>query len=135
MKHAKGFTLVEVMIVVAILGIISAIAIPQYKNYVIRGNRAAAQAFMLDVANHEKQYLLDARAYIAGSTDAAGALSALNMTAPKVVYTNYTIAVSAPAATPPTFTITATPVTGRPQESDGALTLDDSGVKTPSSKW
>lgn len=135
MKHAKGFTLVEVMIVVAIIGILTAIAIPQYKNYVIRGNRAAAQAFMLDIANREKQYLLDARAYIAGSTDAAGALSALSMTAPKIVYTNYTIAVSAPVATIPSFTITATPVTGRPQESDGALTLNDLGTKTPSNKW
>ena len=112
MKHAKGFSLIELMIVVAIMGIISALAVPQYKAYVVRGNRAAAQAFMLDVANREKQYLLDARAYIAGTTDAAGVLSVLNMAAPKEVYTNYTVAVTAPAGTPPTFTITATPVAG-----------------------
>lgn len=128
MKHAKGFTLVELLIVVAIIGIISAIAIPQYKQYVIRGNRAAAQSFMMDVANREKQYLLDARSYAAN-------LSTLSMTTPTTVSQNYTISISAPAATPPTFTITATPINGKPQASDGALTLDEVGTKTPSSNW
>lgn len=137
MKYRKGFTLIELMIAVAIIGIIAAVAIPQYKQYVLRGNRAAAQAFMMDVANREKQYLLDARSYIAGSTDAVGLLSALNMTATKAVYTNYTIAIaaSAPVAAPPTFTITATPVAGSQQVSDGSLTLDDMGTKGPTGKW
>jgi len=136
MKHERGFTLVEVMIVVAIIGIISAIAIPQYKQYVMRGNRSAAESFMMDVASREKQYLLDARAYIAGdNSGSASVLSGLTMTIPKEVYTNYTIAVSAPVSAPPSFTITATPIAGRPQASDGTLTLDDSGTKTPSNKW
>ena len=135
MKYAKGFSLIELMVVVAIMGIISAIAVPQYKAYVVRGNRAAAQAFMLDVANREKQYLLDARAYIAGSTDAAGVLAVLNMAAPKEVYTNYTVAVTAPAGTPPTFTITATPVATSKQANDGIMTLDETGAKTPSNYW
>lgn len=134
MKLAKGFTLVEVMIVVAIIGILTAIAIPQYKNYVIRGNRAAAQAFMLDIASREKQYLLDARSYTANwaTTDPTPNLA---MTAPTLVSNNYVIAVSAPVATIPAFTITATPVTGRPQENDGNLTLDNLDTKTPSNKW
>ncbi len=139
MKFAKGFTLIELMIAVAIIGIIAAVAIPQYKQYVIRGNRAAAQAFMMDVANREKQYLLDARSYASGSTDATGFLSTLNMTAPKVVYTNYTITIAAVSAVsaPPSFTITASTVTGSPQANagDGDLTLDDTGNKTPSTKW
>lgn len=139
MKLTKGFTLIELMVVVAIMGILAAVAIPQYKQYVIRGNRAAAQAFMMDVANREKQYLLDARSYISGSTDATGVLSSLNMTAPKVVYTNYTITIAAVSAVsaPPTFTITASPVAGSPQASanDGDLTLNDTGTKTPSTKW
>lgn len=135
MKHAKGFTLVEVMIVVAIMGILAAVALPQYRQYVIRGNRAAAEAFMMDVANREKQYLLDARSYASDSTNAVGFMPVLNMTAANVVYTNYTIAVTAPVATPPSFTITATPIAGKPQASDGNLTLDDMGNKTPSNKW
>ena len=128
MRHAKGFTLIELMIVVAIVGIISMIAIPQYQQYVIRSNRAAAQAFMMDVANREKQYLLDARSY-------AGTLAALTMTAPPDVARNYTITISAPGGTPPTFTITAAPIAGTKQASDGSLTLDDLGNKGPTGKW
>jgi len=128
MKHAKGFTLIELMIVVAVIGIISMIAIPQYSQYVIRGNRAAAEAFMMDVSNREKQYLIDARDY-------APDLTTLSMTAPANVSNNYTVAVSAPVATPPSYTITATPVAGSKQANDGTLTLDDLGNKSPSGKW
>ena len=129
MQDAKGFTLVELMIVVAIIGIISAVAIPQYKQYVIRGNRAAAQSFMLDIANREKQYLLDARSYTANwaLTDPTPNLA---MVAPKDVSKNYTIAVTPLVGPPPSFTVTATPIVGKAQANDGTLTLNDSGAKT-----
>jgi type IV pilus assembly protein PilE len=123
MNNSKGFSLIELMIVVVVVGIIAAIAIPQYSQYVVRGNRAAAQSFMLDVSNREKQYLLDARSY-------ADSLATLGMTPPVEVSRNYTITISAPAGTPPTYTITATPVVGSKQENDGNLTLDDTGAKT-----
>jgi type IV pilus assembly protein PilE len=128
MKDAKGFTLIELMIVVAVVGILSMIALPQYTQYVIRGNRAAAEAFMMDVANRQKQYLLDARSY-------APDLATLTMTAPTNVLNNYTVAVSAPVATLPSFTITATPGAGSKQANDGTLTLDDLGTKGPTGKW
>ena len=132
MTNAKGFTLIEIMIVVAIISIIAVVAIPQYKQYVARGNRAAAQAFMMDIANREKQYLLDARSYTA-SWSITDPVPTLSMTVPPKVAINYTIAVSALAATPPAFTITATAINA--QASDGNLTLDDAGNKTPVGKW
>ena len=129
MRLQKGFTLVELMIVVVIVGILAAIAIPSYQNYAVKGNRAAAQAFVMDVASREKQYLLDARTYAAD-------LATLGMTVPADVSRHYagccTIVVV--AGPPPSFTITATP-TSPGQTSDGALTLSSDGTKTPAAKW
>ena len=128
MRNAKGFTLIELMIVVAVIAIIAVIAIPQYSQYVIRGNRAAAEAFMMDVANREKQYLLDARSYAAD-------LPTLSMSAPTNVSNYYTIAISVSAGPPPSYSITATPIAGKKQANDGTLTVDDLGNKGPSGKW
>lgn len=127
-KKAQGFNLIELMIVVAIIGIVAAIAIPQYSDYVIRGNRSAAQAVMMDLANREKQYLLDARSY----TDS---LSTLGMaTLPTEVSRHYTITINVPVSTYPTFTITAFPYSTK-QAADGDLTLTDTGIKSPPAKW
>lgn len=128
MKTKKGFSLIELLVAVAIMGILAAVAIPSYQSYVVKGNRAAAQSFMMDLANREKQYMLDARKY---ATDAE-----LGVSAPADVNKHYTITISAPVATPPSFTISATPYSSQ-QISDGTtpLTLNDQGAKTPAAKW
>lgn len=131
MQSKRGFTLIEVMIVVAIVGILAAIAYPSYQEHVRKGRRAAAQAFMMDVAARQQQYFLDARQYASGS----GALGTLNMTAPTEVSSFYTVAIAAVAGPPPGFTITVTPIAGSAQAPDGALTLDSTGTKTPAAKW
>ena len=127
MRLQKGVTLIELMIAVVIVGILAGIAIPSYQNYVVKGNRAAAQAFMMDVASREKQYLLDARSY-------TNSLATLGVAAPTDVSRNYSISISVPVATPPTFIITATPASSQ-QTSDGALTLSSDGTKSPAAKW
>lgn len=133
-NSSKGFNLVELMVVVAIIGILAAVAIPQYTQFIVKGNRSAAQAFMMDVASHEKQYLLDARIYapVAVTADFA----ALGISVPPEVSRNYTITV-ATVNVPPSFTITAIPVAGskQAQANDGNLTLTDIGVKSPADKW
>jgi type IV pilus assembly protein PilE len=130
-KQQRGFTLIELMITVAVVAILATIAYPSYQSYVIRANRTAAQQFMLDIANREEQLMLDSRNYSA--TIGAGGL---NLSTPAEVTGRYTVTVAVNnAATPPTFVITATPVAGSIQASDSTLTFNNLGVKTPANKW
>ena len=134
-RRIRGFTLLEVMIVVAIVGILAAIALPAYQSQVRKGNRSAAQQFMLDIATKEQQILMDMRGYVpvAQNADFPNKPSAsppgVGLTVPSSTAGNYTfVVVSDNTASPPTFTITATAIGG--QAVDGDLTLNQAGIKT-----
>ncbi len=132
MKHNKGFTLIELMIVVAIVGILAAIAYPSYNNSLIKGSRAAAKSYLLEVAQKQQQFLLDNRAY---GTKAE--LEASGLAAPKDFTNFYTLAVAPDAGPPPSFTATATPIAGKRQKDDGWLEVNNTGSKTSEKpdKW
>lgn len=123
--YSAGFTLIELMITVVIVAILMAIALPSYRQHVVRSSRAAVEAFMLEVANKQERYLLDKRTY-------AGSLTALGMSAGSGISSNYTVTVSSSSNAGLTYTITATPI-GSQQASDtecGVLTLNQLGAKT-----
>lgn len=126
MKKPAGFSLIELLIVVVIIGVLAAIAFPSYQSYMMKGKRSSAQAHLMDIAQRQQQYLLDARSY-------APDLATLNLTTPSNVSTYYTITFTVAAGTPPSFTITATPI--GTQVTDGTLTINSAGVKTPADKW
>jgi type IV pilus assembly protein PilE len=117
-----GFTLMELMVTVAIVGILAAVALPSYTSYIVKANRSAAASFLLQLANKEEQYLLDARQYTGTVTDL--------LAIPSEVSKNYSVSIT-PETAPPRYTITATP-TGSQATRDtkcGNLTLKQDGTK------
>lgn len=133
-RRVRGFTLIELMITVAIVAIIGAIAYPSYKSYVIKSNRAVAKAFMVAVANKEQQYILDARVYGEAPTNAEFG-TVLSMAVPTEVSKFYNLSVANVGGNTRTFQISAVPVAGQMNASDGTLTLDNTGAKAPADKW
>lgn len=129
-RKTWGFTLIELMITVAIVAVLAAIAYPSYTKHLIKGNRTAAKAQMMDIANREQQYLLNNRSYADKST----LESATSYSLPPEVNKYYSYEITT-VATPPAFTVTFTPISGTMQSSDGALTLDNNGTKAPADKW
>lgn len=124
----KGFTLIELLITVAIIAILAAIAMPNYRQHVIRAKRAEAQSEMLTIANREEQYLLANRAYADKST-----IESNGYALPSTVSAYYSYTITLGTGNLPTYTITFSP-TGS-QASDGDIAITSQGLKTPASKW
>jgi type IV pilus assembly protein PilE len=127
-RRGHGFTLIELLVSVAIVGILAAIAYPAYTKYVVKGNRGAAQAYLLNLSQAEVEYFADARSY-------ASDVTTLNQPTPANVSAKYTIQIDVTAGPPATFTVSAIPIVGGQQDGDGTLTIDNTGAKTPSDKW
>ena len=145
---AAGFSLIELMFVVAIVGIIAMVAIPAYTKQIQKNNRAVAKARLAQAAQLLERFYSDNNSYYvdvvsgnlaAGATStAAGFARLMNVSSGTTVFSGsanestsvYTVTLSTPNAN--SFTLTATPVSGTTQVNDTKcmnLTLTNTGVK------
>ena len=140
MKKARGFTLTEILIVVAIIGILSAIAIPSYRAYVVRASRQAAQTDLLQMAALQEKIYLNSSSYSITAniiTDpytgqATGGLG-WQSTSKDRKYTYACPAASCvvTSGVANSFTITASPapIAGNTQANDGTLSINSIGQR------
>jgi type IV pilus assembly protein PilE len=129
-SSAAGFTLIELMVVMTVVAILAAIAIPNYSDYIKRGHRADMQAFMAAVAGQQKAHFLDKRSF---STTLSG-LGSMSVPASLAPRYDFTLAADN-AATPPSFTLTAAPKGAQTGEQCGTLTLQSNGARLPAGCW
>lgn len=121
-----GFTLIELMITVAIIGILAAIAYPSYTQYVQRANRAEARSILLENAQILERNYTTANRY---DLDSAGVVPVILATSPKSGTKKYDIAPAYGAAPAQTFTLSATPTGSMAGDACGVITLTSTGLK------
>jgi type IV pilus assembly protein PilE len=121
-RLSAGFTLIELMIVVVIIAILTAVALPSFLEQIQKGARAQAKAVMMDMAQKEERFFTSNGVYCDSLTTCPWLTNPPDLTKHAV-----TVAIGAG-----TYTITATPTSGHPDSKCGILTLDSTNVKTSS---
>lgn len=129
----RGFTLMELMIVIAIVAILVAVALPAYQDSVLRSNRVAGKGILLDVASRQEQYFINNKEY-------ADTLVKLGLPASYYIDSENSINVTASDSTylitlarptPSTYTLTATPQNRQAKDKCDKFALTESNVRTP----
>ncbi|MGI9210957.1 MAG: type IV pilin protein [Methylococcaceae bacterium] len=124
----KGMSLIELMMVMALVGILASLGMASYSAYTTRVHRAEAQTFMLMVAGREEEYHLDTREY--------ATLTALHLAVPDSMARYYSVELAPDnASQPPGYTLKAIPEPGLAAKGEPALELDHLGHSLPPELW
>ena len=142
MGRLKGFTLIELMIVVAIIGILGAIAYPSYQSYIMRSKRTIAKVVLADIVAKQTKYYIENRTY-GDLSDLPGYPNdtiGINSDGDTVASGSGNYDVSISAATATTFTIQAVAKNIQTGDTAGGtsctpLTINHLGVRTPLDCW
>jgi len=129
-KNQNGVTLIELLITIAIVGILGAVAYPSYTNYVTKSNRSEAQRELLRVANKMEQFFVDNRTYTSD-------MKLLGLPGDPYITESKKYSIDASAQTRATFTLTAT-AKGTQAKADAdciKLNVSETGKKTAKSAF
>ncbi|MEZ5740896.1 MAG: type IV pilin protein, partial [Burkholderiaceae bacterium] len=126
-RAARGFTLIEVLVVMALIGILTAIALPNYSAYVLRAARAEAQAVMLEGSQFMQRYYAMNNAFDQSLNGTPVALPAALQQSPKDGPARYVITLV--NLTPDSFQLQAVPQGPSADDSCGTLTVTGTGVR------
>lgn len=128
---AKGFTLMEMLIVVAMIGILAAIAIPNYSAYIQRGHRSEAKGVLMQAAQWMERYRTENNSYAQTPPPANTpvALPTSLTRSPASGGLRYNVALN-PAPTAGTYTLVATPTGAQAGDECGSFTIDQVGRRT-----
>jgi len=130
MTKQQAFTLIELMVAVAIVGILAGIAYPSYQDSVMKSRRADAKGALLGFANAMERHFTETNSYLgAGTTNGnTGIPTVFSATSPVdggTAYYNLTIN----AATAASYTLNAAPTGAQANDKCGTLSLTQTGVR------
>lgn len=127
--HHRGVTLIELVVVVVIIAILATIAIPSYRQFLLRSHRAEATVALLSVAAAQEKFYLQNNTYTTELTDAPPDGLGLPVTTENGYYD-----IAIDAADADSFTVTATATGGQTEDSHCAeFSIDQAGTRTASS--